>query len=195
MADPRPVWAYRQKTGVFVRKYDSVSEAARKIKSHPSNILHAVRDGIAVKGYYWLFANGKRPLKVPLKSERFNPRSKPVNIYKNKKFFAKFTSTKEAAEAIGLNPHTVRQLCKNKNKSSGIYSAEYVNSKDKNRNKNHGGGFKKPVAVIAKTLDGKLVGRFKSIGEASKKLNVRNISMCLQGKIKQAGGYLWEKAK
>ena len=80
MADPKAVWAYRQKTGVFVRKYNSVSEAARKINSHPSNILHAVRDGIAVKGYYWLVANGKRPLKVPLKSERFNPRSKPINF-------------------------------------------------------------------------------------------------------------------
>ncbi len=195
MADAKSVWAYRQKTGVYVRKYDSVSEAARKINSHPSNILHAIRDGIAVKGYYWLFANGKRPLKVPLKSERFNPRSKPINILKKGKFFAKFSSTKDAAEAIGLNAHTIRQLCKNKNKKSGDFTAEYINPKDKNRIKNHGGGFKQPIPVIAKTAEGKIVGQFKSIGEASEKLKVKNISICLQGRIKQAGGYIWEKAK
>jgi hypothetical protein len=195
MADPKAVWAYRQKTGVFVRKYNSVSEAARKINSHPSNILHAIRDGIAVKGYYWLVANGKRPLKVPLKSERFNPRSKPINIFKKGKFFARFGSTKDAAEAIGLNAHTIRQLCKYKNKKSGDFTAEYVNPKDKNRIKNHGGGYKEPIAVVAKTLDGKIAGTFKSIGEASEKLNVKNISMCLQGRIRQAGGYTWEKVK
>ena len=195
MADPKAVWAYRQKTGVFVRKYNSVSEAARKINSHPSNILHAIRDGIAVKGYYWLVANGKRPLKVPLKAERFNPRSKPINIFKKGKFFARFASTKDAAESIGLNAHTIRQLCKFKNKKSGDFTAEYVNPKDKNRIKNHGGGYKEPIPVVAKTLDGKVAGTFNSIGEASEKLKVKNISMCLQGRIKQAGGYRWEKAK
>ena len=86
-------------------------------------------------------------------------------------------------------------MCKDKNKKSDDFSAEYLNSKDKNRIKNHGGGYKKPIPVIAKTLDGKLVGRFLSIGEASEKLKVKNISMCLQGRIKQAGGYLWEKTK
>jgi NUMOD1 domain len=195
MAEPKAVWAYRQKTGVFVRKYNSISEAARKINSHPSNVLHAVSDGIAVKGYYWLLAEGKRPLKVPQKSERFNPRSKPINIYKKGKFFAVFQSTKDAAEVIALNAHTIRQLCLDKNKNSGDFSAEYVNPKDKNRVKNHGGGYRKPVAVIAKTSKGKIVGRFNSIGEASEKLKVRNISLCLQGRIKQAGGYFWEKAK
>jgi hypothetical protein len=140
-------------------------------------------------------ANGKRPLKVPLKSERFNPRSKPINIFKKGKFFARFASTKDAADAIGLNPHTIRQLCKSRSKKSGDFSAEYVNPKDKNKLKNHGGGFKRPIPVLAKTLEGKMVGRFESIGEASEKLNVKNISMCLQGRIKQAGGYIWEKVK
>lgn len=194
MAKPKKIWQYNAKTGMYVREFDSLSEAGRLVECHPSNIRHGIEDDFAVKGYYWKWAKGKKTLKVPTKPERFNPRSKPIKLLKNGKFYAKFPSTKAAAEEIGVKPQTIREMIKFK-RNSNSFTAEYVNPKDLNRNKNHGGGARVPVPVIARKVNGKKELRFSSIGEAAKKLKVRNISLALKGKIKTAGGFVWERAK
>jgi hypothetical protein len=194
MAIPKKVWQYNAKTGMFVREFNSLSDAGRAVGCHPSNVRHGIVDDFAVKGYYWKWSKGKRLLKVPIKTERFNPRSKPVKVFKNGKLLAKFNSTHAASEAVGLKPQTLRSMIKGK-RPSGVFSAEYVNPADLKRMRNHGGGAKIPVPVIAKKANGKIYKKFKSIGEAARITKVKNISLALKGVIKTAGGYVWERAK
>jgi group I intron endonuclease len=61
-------------------------------------------------------------------------------------------------------------------------------------------GIGQPTTIKVNQLDkktGELLDTYYSLGEASRKTGIKtgNISMCLSGKTKSAGGYKWEKAK
>ena len=49
---------------------------------------------------------------------------------------------------------------------------------------------KKPI--LQYTLDGELLKRWPGIKDAMQSLNVWSINMCLKGRQKTAGGYLWK---
>ena len=51
------------------------------------------------------------------------------------------------------------------------------------------------IEVEMFSFDGKIVSKFNSISEASKKtgINIGNISRCCNGHCKTAGGYVWKK--
>ena len=91
---------------------------------------------------------------------------------------------------------------------------KYINHKDENKtnnnvnnlewcsakyNCNYGNRNKKiinklNIKILQYDLDGNFIKQWDSMKEATKKLNIRNISQVVNGKRNKAGGYIWKKS-
>lgn len=73
----RRVWQF-SKEGVFIKEYESLTDAGKKYMLSTSNIHKAIKRNTKCGGYYWRYAIGERPLHIPI--ERFR-KGKKVDVY------------------------------------------------------------------------------------------------------------------
>lgn len=116
--------------------------------------------------------------------------SKAVRQYAlNGDFIKEFPSVSEAGRVLNISTSSITRCCNGQKKYSqcGGYQWRYVDNN-------------KPVEDISVTIvqyskDGVRLNTFGSVGEAAKETNVwwSNISHCIAGRAKTAGGYIWRK--
>lgn len=94
----------------------------------------------------------------------------------------------EIANKLNINRCTARDWLK---QASYIGICDYDPSNSNKRKKITLPSNTIPIDQFTK--DGKLIKSYKSISEAKRDTNILNISACLSGKQKSAGGYIWKK--
>ena len=203
----QPVWQFRA-DGTYVRKVESMSEAARLVDSFTSNIKAACEIHNKVGGFYWRYAEGRHPIKIEVPTGRRG--GKKVLVYKitgrnktNLPFIC--NSIGEAARLTNVSESTIRAICKNERKDfQGKYKFEFVNKEDKD---NFLPAFdlydkkferKVPLNKTSVKLTEIKTGKefvFESINEAARKLNIndKGIRHVLANRYKKTKGYLVQR--
>jgi hypothetical protein len=116
------VWQYN-KNGIYVRTFNSYSEAAKSIGTYTGNISNAIKYNIRAKGYYWRTAKGKKELKIPV--SKYRRGGQRINIYKNGKFIYLASTYSEAVQLTGIPHSTIRNNCRGKEILNKIYSFKF----------------------------------------------------------------------
>ena len=116
--------------GIYLRTYETLSDAARAVKTYAGNITSAIKFDIKSKGYYWKKDEGRKHLKIVVRNYRRG--GKQILIYKNKKFFCETSTITEAEDITGVPESTIRNSCKGKELLNRKYKFEY---KEKNPSK------------------------------------------------------------
>lgn len=96
----------------------------------------------------------------------------------------------EIANKLNVGRATVRNWLK---QASYIDICDYSPENSNKRKRTPLPSNAEPVDQFTK--DGKLVQTYESIAKAKRETNILNISACLSGKQKSAGGYIWERHK
>lgn len=118
-----------------------------------------------------------------------NARSKPVCQYDlNKNLLHIYSSTVEAAKAVGAYPSNIWYACAKSNRTANGYLWRYQGDSTEGANK-----IGKGKRVFQFDKNKKLIGTFEKIVDAAKETGVQKtaISACIRGKSKSAGGYFW----
>ncbi len=113
--------------GIYIRTFETLSEAARAVKTYTGNISNAVKFDIKAKGYYWKKDVGRKHLKI--KVRKYRRGGKPILIYKDKHYFCETSTITEAQDITGVPESTIRNSCKGKEIKNRKYKFEY---KEKN---------------------------------------------------------------
>lgn len=110
--------------------------------------------------------------------------------------YCRFDSIAQAAEHFNTSTGNILQILKGQKKSYNkfifIRESEYDKNKDYKVVRNYGKYLQKQVKMYDKTMN--LMKIFQSPNEACKQMNIKRstLSMCLIGKNKTAGGYIWK---
>lgn len=116
----RGVKLYDAKTDEFIREFESVKECAAYlgIDTAPiSNNINGKRKTICRRKYYC------KPIDdIPFYKE-FKPTKptgvpKPIDVYKDDELIATYDTVKEAANAVGIHPHTIYNSCRGDSKKN-----------------------------------------------------------------------------
>ena len=114
----------------------------------------------------------------------------------NGNFIKEWESAKEAERELGINNSLISSACLGKIKTAGgfIWKNKFENKKfEKNIReickKYFSNKFSKPIYQYDGDV---LIKKWNSITQAEKETNIKNISYCVNGKRKKAGGYIWK---
>ena len=129
-------------------------------------------------------------------SKRVEKVKKPVLQYSLEgKFVAEWSSIKEAAESLNVQGGDIPACCKGKNKSAHGFIWRYKKHiiLDSVEAVNVG----KCKTILQYSLDGIFIREWDSIKQAKEfqKNSRPDIMACLQGRQKQAGGFIWKYKK
>lgn len=99
------------------------------------------------------------------------------------------------ANAFLENPLKLRCVChKDNNKENcNVNNLYWGTDKENNEQARADGLFHNEIKVGQFDLNGKLLFEYRSISEAVRKTNIKNIQKCVCGERKTAGGYKWRK--
>lgn len=93
------------------------------------------------------------------------------------------------------NPLKKKCVChKDNNKENcNVENLYWGTDKENNHQARNDGLFNNEVSVVQIDLDGNVINKYISISDATRKTGIKNISSCVCGKRKTAGGYTWER--
>lgn len=122
----KPVYQYRL-NGKLVKKYDSITEAAKEMNMATTNISKACNGTIkTAKGYIWRY-NFVEFSEDELIKILSNKRKRKVDQYNmNMDYIARYESIAEAARITGISDSTITQCCNGKYKHAGNFKWKYV---------------------------------------------------------------------
>ena len=190
----KPVLCYN-KNGQFVKRYNSISEAAEEVSGKGSNIsrcCNKVRGYKILYGYIWRWEN--EPLQISEVKKLYDYKTESVLQFDSMGIYIKtFDSITDAAKET-CSPRTKIILsCQRKRQTAGgfiwRYDGDTVTSNDLKKLNS----FKtKPVYKL--DLDGNVLEKFDTLTLAEKSVNGdrRNIQKCIAGKKDSAYGYKWK---
>lgn len=178
--------------GVFMRKYNSISEAAKCIGIFDEEISRCAKGKHKIAGgFTWRYTN-KENVNIDLK------RSDHKNIFQydlEGNFVREWKSKIEAAKSLNLKEDSIKSVLYNINKSSGGY-LWYFEYKGIKIDSFKGRICIRKKKIIMLDLDNKVLQEFENITEAVKYINkakcYTGISKCLSGSNKTAYGYIWK---
>ena len=183
------------KTGTFIKKYNSVSDAAEDVGGKGSNIsrcCNKIRGYKTLYGYIWRWES--EPFQISELETLYDYKTTEVlqfDLLGN--HIKTFCSIADAARETKTSHSKIIMGCQRKRQTAGgfiwRYSGDFVTSEDlKNLNP-----FKtKPVYKL--DLDGNILEKFDTLTLAEKSVNGdrRNIQKCIIGKKDSAYGYKWK---
>ena len=187
-----PVYQFDE-VGKFLKRYDSISEAAETVMVSISKISVALDQKInkSSAGFYWFTSMDGVKNIVFRKSAK---RNIPIVQYSLEgEFLNRFKGQGEAERVMGIKSKQInRCLKRNGYDQAGGYLWFYENNVPKEIGKYKGRYLSTPVLKYSK--DNILLDEYTSIEEATKKNNFKsNIITCnLTGKSKTAGGFIWK---
>jgi hypothetical protein len=165
------------------KEFISISEASRFYNISKNNIKACLKGTTSnAGGYKWSYLDEK-DLK---NSNKYIDRCHKRVI--NKTTGKEFKSIKEASEFYKVNPISIKQVCKGKQKIAGGYEWSYMDEKDLKDTLPYEDKLRKKVI----NLDTGLI--FNSATEASKFYNINRtgITNVCKGKYNTAGKYRWK---
>lgn len=177
----------------FIKEYSSATEANRiNPKWYSNSILDSCRGKYKYScGYIWRFKKDVPDIEVfkqtPIDFTRKTYKGKPVCQYDlNGNLIKEYTSTREAADALNCDIHTITYACSGRTKTGKGYVWKY---KDKDAVIQ----FKQRKCVLQFNLNGELLNEFSSVQEASKQSGyaISSITSACNGRVKSCGGYVW----
>jgi len=133
----RKVWQFSD-TGKFIKEYESILSAAKKVGGHDNNILKAIRKKIKSAGYYWRYAAGERPLHIPVRKFKAG---RGVKVFKKRDVYngtgnvtrvekdfllTVCVSVPEASALTKVSVSRIRRNCTGETLYSGVYIFEYT---------------------------------------------------------------------
>jgi hypothetical protein len=181
-------------SGNFIKKYDSLTEAANENGLNLKNISSCCRNkSKSAYGYIWKY-NGTAYNPI-IKAERPDKRKEVYQYDLDGNFIKKWTSMSESEKVTKIRH--IGCVCLGKLKQSGGYMWKYEFLGEKIKpykkdNKKINQNRRKPIACFK---DGKKVKEFKNIKEAADWLGLKNnanISAACNGRAKSAYGYEWK---
>ena len=187
-----PICQYT-KDGKKAGEYESVREASRLTGIPCGNISGCLTGKYKSAGeYLWKYASDDNPDQI----ESFiNNSIKSIYQYtKDGILVGKYESITEASRQTGIGRTNISLCLIGKNKSAGDYLWKYASDDNPEQIKPFINNSIKSIYQYNK--DGKQVGCYESISEASRQTEIcrSSISNCLIGKYKSAGGYGWAYA-
>jgi len=179
----QPVSQY-DKDGVFIKKFDSIAEAAIEEGIKRASIDVAVRtNGLQAKKYYWRTGEPSKRIDVSaLQNIHSKHLRKPIQkLTPDGILLETYESVTAAANAVGIkSPSRIVTVCKNNGLCKG-YRWKYADDTNLPQkikeispviNKKYLGNAKQPVNQYDE--HGIFVARYESIGDAAKTLGVNN---------------------
>jgi group I intron endonuclease len=194
--------------GVFIREWNSGKEASQVLGINRSSITDCMKGRKNTSGgFIWKYKTDKientvqsvKP-KEELTSERL---SKPILQYTlSGILLGEWKSATHAYKVLGIPQGDITGVCRERLVSAGGFIWKYrTNSMQKVIHVGKVGrelaAAKTSKAVLQTNLEGTFIQEWKSIREAGEtlKINRSNITACCKGKLKSAGGFIWEYAK
>lgn len=168
--------------GIFLSKYDSVNDAAKKLGIKSSDqIYHSILYGVGImKKYRFTYYENNYKLKI---NEYISVT--PCFQYElNGKFIKKWRSIEDAATELNINRGGIRLSIKGKYKKycGFIWSDKIIE-------------FNEKIYEIGKfdMVTKKLLSTYKNASVAQKDTGIYNSSilLCCKGKMKSCGGFIW----
>ena len=166
------------KSGNFIRSFNSINEVARYLDVSLSSIQKAIKNQTKVKDYYILLSFKENY--VPRQYKRNKCKIYQYSLEGN--FIREWESQKEASKTLGINSSQISNALRNKTVyHNSQWRFEYVNNIDPIEIK--------PVKkrVLQYDLDGNFIKEWESYTECRKEY--KNVGHCLSGKIKTCKGY------
>lgn len=122
----RRVKLYDIKTDEVIKEFESVRECAAYLGVQPSSVSINISGGTKTLQKKYYCKPDDRPFYKEFKKTKPTAVPKPIDVYKGDSFIGTFDNVKEAANVIGLHPHTIYNICRGdtKNNLQG-YRCEY----------------------------------------------------------------------
>ena len=192
-----PICQYT-KEGKKVGEYESIGEASRLTGIDRRKISACLIGRNKSAGdYIWKYASDDNPEQI----EEYNVSKggipkKPICQYtKDGILVGKYESISEAFYKTGISIYNISSCLAGKRKSAGNYLWKYASDDNPEQIEKYNGLDKSPKSIY-QYKDGKQIGCYNSIYKASHLTGISkgNISSCLCGRRKSAGGYNWAYA-
>jgi group I intron endonuclease len=189
--------------------YTSLSEASYKTKTNRLSITqNLIQKSKSAGGYMWKYVDDtNKHLKIGdfIDIEQYSKKTTGKIVHQinkdNRIILNKFPSAMEAGRILNVNPHNIQSCCINIRKSAGGYMWKYVDDTNKHlkigdfidieQYKPQKRG-KNIIQLDKKTNN--VLKTFESLHQAANETNTQicSISLCCNGKLKSAGGYIWK---
>lgn len=184
----------------FIKKYESITEAANTFNIPVTNICCALNQkrSLTSLGYYWLTIDdiNRFPIrkKVIVVRKILNRNTIPILQYDlNGNLIKEYIGQCEAERLTGISEKLINKCLRNKNyKQAGGYMWFYKNNVPDNIEKYPGKFFTRKISAF--DLNNNFIQNFNSVREASiqLKLDETCISKNLKGHIKKTGNYMFK---
>lgn len=190
----RKVYCKYDVNGKFIKKYKSITEAAKDNNTSIGCINQAAKTLGFSKGYQWrYYSKGYR--KNIGKCETM---LRDVKIYQyslNGDFIKEWSSIGEIVKILNIKGANINKVLKGIRDTAGNYQWRYFFDKRKVRVISINSGFKKEIIQL--DIKNTFITKFNSLSEAEKLTGIsnKNISNVLRGKSKTAGGFKWKYKK
>lgn len=177
----------------FIKEYSSAAEASHiNPKWYSNSILDSCRGKYKYScGYIWRFKKDIPDIEIfkqtPIDFTRKTYKGKPVCQYDlNGNLINEYSSTREAADVLNCDIHTITYACSGRTKTGKGYMWKY---KDENTIIQS----KQRKCVLQFNLNGELLNEFPSVQKASEQYGyaVSSITSACNGSSKSCGGYIW----
>jgi len=194
---PQEVVAINPATGNIVDEFPSLSQASRELNIAVSNISKVIRGKARTAGgFRWFLSKDFSPDQIP--PAKPHGLSKIVRCIETQKLYVSVTG---AGEATNISSSHITSNCKGTRKNAGGYTWEYADvSYEEVLNQMESdvrivppttpSNSSRPVESIDPKT-GKVVGRYRSISEATRITKIHNINKVLKGKKGEVGGFCW----
>lgn len=184
------------KTGKFIKIWDSITEAAKYSKVDVSLISQCLSGkNASAANYVWRYYSDNFPTQIDINNLNFSKR--PVYQYNlDGIFLREWESGSSAEKTLHISPGNISSACSGKLKTAGGFQWRYKNSVNHNNNISQ---YKPKTKKVSQyTLDGVLVKIWDNARRAAISLGQRDgnqILLCCKGLSKSCKGYIWKYAE
>jgi hypothetical protein len=187
----RKIYCKYDLNGNFIKKYKSITEAAKDNNTQISIINQAAKVKTISKGYQWRYYNKNYKNNIGIVTGKLqNVKIEQYSL--NGDFIKEWDSVKEASKILVINSVNIIKVLKQNRKTAGNFQWKYTFNNVKIEKVEITSGFKKQIIQMDKNKN--IINIFNSLMEAETKTGIsnKNISNVIRHKTVTAGGYLWE---
>lgn len=187
----RKIYCKYDISGKFIKKYKSITEAAKDNNTQKSIINQAAKNYGLSKGFQWRYYSSNYKKNIGLCTKML----KNIEIHQyslDGVFLKKWESLVKASKVLKINSVNINKVLKQERKTAGNFQWKYAFNNVKIEKVEITSGFKKQVIQMDKNKN--IINTFNSLKEAENKTGISNksISNVVRGKSVTAGGYLWK---
>ena len=185
--------------GEFIDEYISISEATRAIENTNASKISLCCKNVrkSHRGYLWIYKKDYDKDKLYIwDGIHEGNKKKIIQLSLGGVFISEYESLSMASELVpNTMPSKISLCCRGDRKSHAnfiwVFKSDYNENKIYTYNTKHTG---KSKGIIQLDLEGRYIKEYTSLSNAERETGISrgNITSCLTGKNKTAGGYKWE---